>query len=312
MMKKLQLLNFIVFTGLIAFSPAVVQSDCAKVDLGGYGFEIEVDTGLRHDQVNWNIAGPNNEPNVLSELEWNDIHSYQVGGTVEMATPYNQCLRLSGDYARIYHGTNRDSDYLEDDRQLEFSRSSANASKGHVYDLSLAWGYVIHYKQLTLIPLLGISESEQHLTMYDGSQVIDTITEGSLGSFIGLDSTYHTRWDSAWIGGEIAFEIGSCIKVIASVEYHWARYHGRGHWNLRTDFLEDFHHHASGDGQVYKLTGFYPINNNWSIGVKGKYQQWSTRRGVAHVTIEEGRFGVPLNRVNWKSYDASIVLAYRY
>jgi len=99
--------------------------------------------GYRRDDLDWSIAGDSsgNNPNILSELTWDDLESYQVKFQGNLVWPNIIALRGLADYGWISDGENQDSDYYGDNRTWEFSRSNNNSDDGDVWDVSLAIGY---------------------------------------------------------------------------------------------------------------------------------------------------------------------------
>ena len=69
--------------------------------------------GYRRDDLDWNIAGDinGNNPNILSELTWDDIESYQVKFQGSLVWPKIIALKGSANYGWIFDGENQDSDF---------------------------------------------------------------------------------------------------------------------------------------------------------------------------------------------------------
>ncbi len=112
------------------------------MDKGLNGIEFEVGYGYRRDSFDWNIAGDlqGNNPNILSELKWEDllIHEIHMGVRVDLKKDF--VLKGSINYGVIVAGDNQDSDYAADNREMEFSRSNNDADKGIPWTVS--WGLV--------------------------------------------------------------------------------------------------------------------------------------------------------------------------
>jgi hypothetical protein len=149
--------------------------------------------GIRVDDLHWNVAGDidGNNPNIISELTWSDLRIYQIKGCAEIISA-NFILLISFEYGCIITGKNQDSNYLGDDRTLEFSRSNNNAGSGYVLDGLFSAGYQFQlvYGLLRIVPLIGPSYHRQALRMTDGVQTIPP-----LGAYSeDLDSTYDTNW----------------------------------------------------------------------------------------------------------------------
>lgn len=280
--------------------------------------------GYRQDNLDWNIAGPNNHPNVLSELEWTHIQSAEVSACagVSFRSLY---LRAGADYGRIYSGTHRDSDYSGDHRTFEFSHSRAQANRGEVFDLSggLGWQFQNACGSFICTPLVGYSLDEQHLTQRKGVQLIDTKYPLQVGSFPSLHSSYRAKWIGPWIGLESRYQLTDRIALEGLLEYHWPRFEGTGHWNLRYDFIKDFEHKANGNGVLAALSGEYQVEPRWSIGLLGIYRKFTADRGrdrkfvLLRFKRSDGTefdapasFDTRLNRVQWTSFGVKIYGSY--
>ena len=163
----------------------------ARVKKAGSWFQTEflLSTGYRVDDLDWNIAGDinGNNPNIISELEWEGLKSFQL--KIANKTVFNQLFLLRGSlaYGWIFDGENQDSDFLGDNRTFEFSRSNNNSDDGNVMDASfgLGWQFTFGRSDFVMAPVIGYSYHEQNLTMTDGYQTIPPF-----GPFSGLDSTY--------------------------------------------------------------------------------------------------------------------------
>ena len=277
--------------------------------------------GYRRDDLDWNIAGDinGNNPNILSELTWDDIESYQVKFQGSLVWPRIITLRGSVNYGWIFDGDNQDSDYLGDNRSFEFSRSNNSTDDGDVWDASIAVGYPFRFGQTvigTVIPLVGYSHHEQELKITDGYQTIP-----SLGSFPGLDSSYDTQWKGPWIGIDLRFKARE-IKTFAhrfetyfTYEYHWADYDAEANWNLRDDLAhpKSFKHDADGNGYVIGAGFNFVLHQHWALNFNFDYQDWSTDNGTSKVFFADGTSAkTRLNEVNWTSYALSLGLSLRF
>jgi len=282
------------------------------------------DAGYRRDDLDWNIAGDNtgHNPNVLSELKWKDLESYQVKFQGTLAWPNIIALRGYADYGWIFDGDNQDSDYLGNNRTYEFSRSNNNADDGDVWDASLAVGYPWRWGRSvisTITPLVGYSHHEQNLKMTDGYQTVSipvvtpdfTIIPPPVGPISGLNSSYDTEWKGPFIGidmrfrGEKLSSLASRLETYFSYEYHWADYHAQADWNLREDLRhpKSFEQDADGTGWIIGAGLNFIINSNIALNFDFDYQNWRAKDGndktyLADGTTEKTR----LNEVNWSSY----------
>jgi len=274
--------------------------------------------GYRSDDLDWNIAGDinGNNPNILSELTWEDLGIFQV--------TLNNVTRFRGFYIRgaiaygwILSGDNQDSDYLGDDRTLEFSRSNNNSDEGNTFDATVGIGYQISIISdfLSVVPLVGYSHHEQNLTMTDGNQTIPTI-----GPFAGLDSTYETEWKGPWIGADIVFRLPHEKKQFkdfslrVSFEYHWADYYAEADWNLRTDFAhpKSFEHDADGNGWIISADWNIFFTHHLGLNMSVNYQTWDTDPSIDRTFLSNGTSAnTRLNEVNWDSYAIMFGIVFR-
>jgi len=167
--------------------------------------EIGLSAGYREDKFDWNIAGDSsgNNPNILSELTWDDLQIFQVGVRARTVIGRGFYLRGIFNYGWIFDGDNQDSDFSGDDRTLEWSRSNNNADDGNVLDASLGIGYQLRLSKdkCKVTPLVGFSYHEQNLRLTDGVQTLSEpalaspgVTPPPLGPFAGLDSKYEADW----------------------------------------------------------------------------------------------------------------------
>lgn len=269
--------------------------------------EAWLGAGWRQDNLDWSIGIPEDGPDILSELEWKDIRMWQISGGIQGPICQDWYYRLKGDWAKIYQGKNRDSDYLEDNRRAMFSQSDNAADKGSAFDFSIALGYPLHCygDQLELIPLIGYSRSEQRLRMRKGFQTFDLIFN-QVGPFNGLNSRYETKWSSVWLGVDFEYDAGCNFNIYGSLEYHYAFYLASGHWNLRPEFNGPFHHDANADGGELVLGASYNFWACLGIGMELGYKYYKSENGVDKTKFSfagiEDQVKVRLNPVTWHSF----------
>ena len=283
-------------------------------------------TGYRTDDLDWNIAGDinGNNPNILSELEWEGLESFQL--KITNKTIFDQLFLLRGSlaYGWIFDGKNQDSDYFGDDRTFEFSRSNNNSDEGNMLDASfgIGWQFAFGRSDFVMAPVIGYSYHEQNLTMTDGYQTLATFPiTPDLGPFPGLDSTYDTEWKGPFIGLDFTFRTDEKRKItpemetVISIEYHWADYYAEADWNLITRFAhpKSFEHEADGHGIVFSTAIKFLLDYHWVLNVNLDYQNWSTDPGVDRTFFADGTIGeTQLNEVNWTSYAIMAGIEYHF
>ena len=291
--------------------------------------EFLLSTGYRRDDLDWNIAGNKNgsNPNVLSELTWEDLEIYQIKLQNKIILPGLAYIRAALNYGWIFDGENQDSDYLGDNRTFEFSRSNNSADDGHVVDATAAVGYPFrfrfsHNQFFRITPLVGYSYHEQNLKIKDGYQTISTpgLTPG-IGPLQGLNSSYDTEWKGPWIGVDLQVgsnEITSLaerVEMNFSFEYHWADYEAEANWNLREDLAHptSFKHDADGNGVVIAVGFNIVLSSHWFLNLNYDYQTWDTDDGKDRVFRADGTsLDTRLNEVNWESHTLSLGIGVRF
>jgi len=287
-------------------------------------------TGQRQDQLDWNIAGHlgGTNPNILSELQWDDIASRELSAGLELAwsLPRNIEVVLLGDaaYGWIYSGRNQDSDYAGDNRTIEWSRSVNDAGDGQLLDLRGGGGVRFHLgRKWTLTPMIGYAYHEQDLVMRDGLQTVviipapapypDPFPVGT--SFPDLNSSYNSWWFGPWVGGQASYEINEHLTADVDVRMYRINFQAEADWNLRSDLQHpvSFEHEADGSGMAINIGFDYRLNRHWSSGLQYDFIAMQADDGLDFIYVRSPTPGVGvtrLNEVNWGAW--SLLLALRY
>lgn len=287
--------------------------------------EISVPLGLRNDELRWSIAGPQRDPNIISELTWDDVRSRTVGfQIVARADLLN--MKLAIERGSIVAGDNQDSDYGANDRGCEFSRSNNNAGGGDVNDVSLSFGY--EFPQLTwersqLVPFVGYAQRQLDFTMTDGRQTLsnplcvprELAAEGfvpyPVGPIPGLDSSYSARWKGVHAALEWRARLNPRSRLRFAVLRHQVDYVAKADWNLREDFAHpvSFEHRADGIGKVVAVGFDYEVVPRVVIGLGLARSAYRTGRGVAYFFGDDGGVGAAsLNPVTWNSRSYTVTV----
>lgn len=288
---------------------------------------VQVSAGYRCDTLNWNIAGVHNRPNVLSELKWTNLQMYQLGAQAEAYLCDQWLIRLEGEYGQLLNGKVQDSDYNKNHRRGEYSRFDCDADKGEVFDLraSIGFFYNLFCDEFFITPLIGYSYAEQHLRMFDGHVKIFDGERVNV-HVPDLHSNYRTKWRGPWLGLELNYLYNCAWNLFGGAEYHWVKFQGTGHWNLRPEFYDDFQHRANGTGIKGYIGAQYAINCNWLGGIKLSYLDFHTRPGVDRTFVYDdysdsqySDYGYEkvvsetrLNEVNWHSFRIEANLTYAF
>lgn len=292
--------------------------------------ESYINMGYRRDNLDWSIAGSTGTPNILSELKWKDIEIATISAGTTLFFESDWLINFDFLYGRVYDGANQDSDYLGDNRTLEFSRSNNNSDKGSVLDLSASVGYNwlipfskhSTYPNIEFRPLVGLSYYSQNLKITDGNQTISVpipelgITLPPIGPFAGLDTSYDATWFGPWLGLKSIVNFTESFSLSASLEYHYAKYDGTANWNLRSDFAhpESFTDEADGYGLIGDIEGQFRLSPQLSLSFTVSYQDWQADEQGVHTTFfSDGRISTTkYNGVNWQSLGANIGVVYHF
>jgi len=324
--RSVEILSWTAFPRVIlvvcafVFFPQILSAGTGPLEEEDAHIEIILGYSCRQDEFDWNIAGTSQgtDPNILSELTWKDLTIHQFSLGVRTLRKNSIYLKGAFDYGWIVDGENQDSDYNEDDRQGEFSRSNNQSDEGNTLDFSIGLGYPIPFGSdfLSLSPVFGYSYHRQELHMLDGYQTIP-----DLGSFPGLDSTYDATWKGPWIGVDVNLElkkisrIFSFMELCIGYEHHWAKYNATADWNLRTDFMhpKSFEQEADGQGDKISLGLKNHFGTVTTLGIYYEQQRWSTQRGVDRVFLIDGQvIETRLNEVNWQSNTVRFEISIRF
>mgnify|MGYP001019042385 CR=1 FL=1 len=275
--------------------------------------------GYRHDDLRVSHGYSSGGPNILSELTWTDIQSYEVKGEGQIV--FKDFLRLEGSYAYgwIQDGDWQDSDYLGNNRTEEFSRSNNSNDGDEVKDYSFGAGLefpitsasvlgLLHSDKAKVTLLGGYSESWQNFRMTDGNQTIP-----ATGPFGGLNSTYRTHWSGPWAGVEFSGEKGKLNATLRG-EYRWARYYGEGNWNLRENLEhpKSFEQISSGGGVDLSLGLGYFLTPNWQANFNVEGAMMETKAGMHRQHVISGPVELIFNECVWNSYSIRLGATYLF
>lgn len=290
----------LLFTLTISFTGTVL-ADEPKIVSG-------LEAGYRIDDFSWNIAGDiyGQNPNILSELSWNDLEIFELKAHTRIVLDQNAFFQGWLGYGIITSGKNQDSDYSGDNRTQEYSRSNNSTNGDNVGDVSLAIGFdaTPAAGRFRVAPLVGYSYNWQNLRITDGYQTVNTRPPYYTGPFSGLNSTYKTEWKGPWFGVILEGDINPKWTILGNFEYHLTSYIGKGNWNLRDDLAHpvSFLHSADGDGYRCSVGTAYSPKDRWQISLNYYYSSWSTGSGTDQVFTADGPIVITrLNEANWHS-----------
>ena len=228
--------------------------------------------------------------------------------------------------------------------EFEFAHSRSKA-RGNVYDARIAVGYQFKMcdDSFSIAPLAGWSWHGQRIRdrhlrhdsySYDesfgfddeplvvnqgararsSSSYFDTYgSDSSSSSSHGNHSRYHARWNGPFVGFDFDYRLGCACEwdIFGSYEFHWARYHAKARWNLRTDLFDGFQQRAkSAYGNLFNIGVKYDFCECWTLAVKGEFQWWNAHHGRDRAKTFASHLGnvktdafltIPLKNVKWQS-----------
>jgi hypothetical protein len=312
------------FCSFLLFVLLVLQGNYLQAAPG----DLSLSTGYRVDSLDWNIADSDNNPNILSELSWDNLQIIQLGAEAEIVRPVRERVSMvllgRAAYGWIFSGDNRDSDYGGDNRTLEWSRSENDAGDGHTLDLLGGIGFRFDLKQQgwSLTPQVGYTYFEQGLTMQNGYQTVSEPTlapppyiPSPLGPIAGLDSSYLAWWFGPWLGLQAGYRQSDRFEWDFALRWYNVEYRAEADWNLRTDLAHpvSFEHQADGDGYSLSVGADYVIDKRWQVGADLSLHDLQTDAGIVYVYESSGAVGgTRLNEVNWQSWALALSAQYRF
>lgn len=279
---------------------------------------ITLAAGYRHEALRFNIASDlsgKKSPNILSELKWR----------VPMAE-----LRLSGEWTHhsgfaiegsfawahgLAGGKVRDSDYLRNNRQLEFSRSYADPDHSTAHDVSLGAGWRFPLGgRARLSALAGYALNQTDFSMRNGRQIISLPPQNMpLGKFSGLDSSYSTRWRGPWVALKGETLLGRQFTLYAGISHHWLKLKADADWNLRGDRAHpiSFSHTGSGNGWSAQLGTRWQFARDHEITLDLAKRRFAIDDGRQTNYFADGNAStLRLNEVRTSSWSAAV--GYRF
>lgn len=262
--------------------------------------------------LRWSTSGPGNFPDILSELTWRDVRS--SGGRLEAWLGRGELVAsLSLSSAWIYDGRGQDSDYDDNDRTAEFSRSYNDITGDDfgAWSVSAGWSPPwLRYRHWQLQVVGGYGLQKQLLRMQNGVQTLSTRPPPDnvpLGPIPGLNSTYSASWYGPFIGGGVQGWLNKDLHLGVEYRWHLLEYYGWGHWNLRSDMQQpkSFEQTASGTGKILSLRATVPTGPvDFVLG--GELEYLEALAGDTRFFLSNGQtVGLPLNQVVQRRWTVS-------
>jgi hypothetical protein len=316
----LQWVLFFLIALLFRMDLQIVRAADIYEDSFGYSKNIRLDTrsGYRKGNLNWSIAAPDYSPNILSELQYDNLTIYEAGFDAK-AVVNKLYSKASISFGKIAEGKGTDSDYQENDRNSVYSQSESSLSD-EIQDMSIGLGYQLDFfkNRFLIAPHFGLSYHTQKIRQTNGVQTISSsgdLISPSREGISGLNSTYEANWRTLFVGFDLDFEIIYQIHMISSIEYHTASFEAYADWNLRDDFSHpvSFMHEAEGQGRIINVGINRMFAERWLIGLMYGWQEWKTDPGTDTLFWSGGgATRSTLNEVNWESRSVNLSIGYNF
>lgn len=245
----------------------------------------------------WSIAGNSagTNPNVYSELRWNNIQRAGVGGTANwhFMERFNISIHLTKNYTIAGKAT--DTDYKEDNRNNIAWHGLFNSNKGTHTLLTGTAGYTLPLGadyELTLYPGYAYSYETFYLLP------ADAFTPAN------LRSTYTVTWKGIMTGISLKKNITPTLFAAPGFHYYQLKYTATANWNL----IPQFNHPLS---FVHTANG-YTLEPSLKLGYKAlyvllQYTYRTTGKGTEQLYLNTGEIkGTQLNRAEQKTLQLSI------
>lgn len=330
-------------------------------------FNIDLGTGWRQDKVDYtatypvyNVVTGLDTPlpfpdvalvpavNYVQDVDYSGIRSWAFGGKVE----YKQMgilARLFGQYGILYSGHSSVSSTNDTSAVLN-SIYNAESDRGELFDFGVAAGLPyctnVWCINLTLTPLVGWSQHEQHLRQ----QIPQIINDPSISLLAGnvltaplllvganvphMYNSYQTRWNGVFVGYDLAIDVPcSDFVIYQGFEWHFPHFQARGQLNMDPfTFVEPdgdatlINYPGSqintcqkgwGNGFIVRAGGEWYLNRCWTVGILGSYNRFWVDNIYQDATITfpeafDGTKNVGAANVHWSSWSVMATIGFQY
>lgn len=258
----------------------------------GYNGVWDIFTGYRHDAINWSIAGLQGVPNICAEIDWQNIHSIEIGSRYILAGNDSIYFRGEGYWGWILQQDAQYSVYALDNREGVISREMACRGGDQLFGAKGGLG--LHLcpcsRPYDLAFLVGYSIQEQRIRFRD-PKIIENFHYQPGECISHLVVKYRPQWSSGFVGVDGTWRYKNCITMLAQYELHFGTYRAKGRWRYKERMIhhdgEHSHHHrehfktcwkdcSTAWGNVFNLTVTYHTSSNWHFGVNASAQYWKS------------------------------------
>lgn len=235
-------------------------------------FELSYSNYFAKNNLTWSISGNilGRNPNIYSELYFNDIWSWGQNISIRRHLFHNVNLNLSFKNLKVLSGNGTDSDYAGDNRTEMFSQLNFISKKGagQVYDVGLSYNLQTD-KKLSFV--FGLGYTLHYQTFFLNSREI-----------VELNSTYKIAPKLYGIFIGVGKRFFSYIDSNLFLQVNGVDYFARGNWNMIKEFKHpiSFVHNANGYSIGVEFKNKFQINKNFSFSLSYSQNNHNYLRGV--------------------------------
>jgi hypothetical protein len=267
------------------------------------GLSLSFAPQYQTDDFRWSIAGNSQgkNPNVLSELIWDNLQSIGFNAALSIPLKSNFSLEASFNKAFIFKGRANDTDYSEDDRTFPNFSMDLQSNVGDFSLYQLRFSYTFHVKNKLLKPHISYVIKNQNLYLRDENNS-------------ALNSKYQPRWYGFNIGLELNYQFSDAFSVDFFSAYSHLNYNANATWNLIEAFAQplSFSHKAYGFETNFATRITYTKKQIQPF-TRFQYSYASTGIGVDKVFYKDGTNAITrLNDVTNKSFLYNIGFCYLF
>lgn len=311
LLKKTQ----ISLCSLVALNSALLPLSYSGEPLSPFEVTTQASQGYRVDKLVWSISGMNHYPNILSELTYKNVQIYQTRFDTKIAyETYFAEIKIG--VGIICNGDSQDSDYLRDNRNLEFSRSYATITGDYTLDNVFLIGKNFHLNQKhTLTGTFGYGVHTQQFRDQHGIQSLIVHN----GYVIKINDDYwlrnlNSRYTSSWRGPQIGLRLTSNLtkklQVFGEGDFLFPLdYSASAFWNLRR---QHFTHNSSGIGYIAQLGSSYKIAKHWNIGTEYQLSKFYANGGTQGNFYSGYQFNSPFRKAELTSQEIRLNFSFSY
>jgi len=271
--------------------------------------EIQLGSFTRNEQLQWSIASSDYQPNILSELTWENV---RFQGLSLKLVHYFQGwhVSFSGAEATALYGDVRDSDYLGSNRTNESFRSLSSAKGSRFKEYLAEIAYPLPAGSHSIIPFLQVSKTDEELYLRDGWLSIPYAQ-----AIANLDSRYNPSYYGLKAGLRGQLELFRDTRLMVSVSRSFINYEATATWNLRTDLAQptSFEHDSSGNGWQAEVAAITLPFKAIEISLRGVWEEFEITGGNHLTYYADGtQTTQPIHEITSETQTLFFEVSYRF